>query len=74
MIIDRNTITWRCDVCEQERADAHIDVLTVDISAGLGLRPGGALRNIKYCNDRLECRAGAASISRQEMGTPKYHA
>ena len=47
-------MTWKCEICGEERNDEDIDVLTYllkDIP--------GAERNVKYCNDKTECKEGA---------------
>ena len=52
-------ITWRCDVCGEERADKDIKLFIRDVSSKFGLPPGHAKENIKYCGDKPECRQGA---------------
>lgn len=51
-------LTWKCDICHEERPDAQISVRPVDIGSPK-LPPGVATRNVKYCNDRPACQAGA---------------
>lgn len=43
-------MTWRCEVCGQERADAEISVLTYPLD---GIP--GAERNLKYCKNYYDC-------------------
>lgn len=50
-------IRWRCDVCRDYRTDKHIDVITHDINVI-------TKRNVKYCNDRLECFEAAHILDR----------
>ena len=53
-------LTWRCDVCGEERPDAMIGVAKregkIAISGGLQIP---VQTNTKYCLDRLSCRVGA---------------
>lgn len=54
------SLTWRCDICLQERPDKFISVHKVDITGeGDGLPPGSVVRNVKFCNDNPECEAAA---------------
>ena len=55
--------TWTCHVCGDERPNAQISVYTRDISASMGLPEGSAQFNVRYCNDRPECIAGAPSVA-----------
>lgn len=62
-IIDwMKTLTWKCDVCHQERPDEFISVWKIDQSRKYHLPPGGAFRNVKYCNDRESCFRGAKAL------------
>jgi len=47
-------VSWTCHVCGDERPDGRISVHTKPL-------PGieHATQNIRYCNDRPECVAGA---------------
>lgn len=56
-----NELTWRCDICREERPDDKISVHKVDLYPD---RPGVAIRNVKYCNDRSACQAGAINWQR----------
>ena len=47
-------ITWRCQVCKEERPDDKISVLTYPMKD----LPNAEI-NIKYCNDKPECYQGA---------------
>lgn len=44
-------LTWKCDICHQERPDHRISVLSKPIPYGQ--------YNIKYCNDEQSCIEGA---------------
>ena len=46
--------TWTRHICGEERPDDKIDVLTYPLKD----LPGGE-RNVRYCNDKDECRKGA---------------
>ncbi len=51
--------TWSCHVCREERPDRFISVLTkAKIVAGALFQ-----ENVRYCNDRPECREGAEDFS-----------
>lgn len=55
MNMDFTNLTWTCHVCGDERPDSRISVLTKPLNF-----PGVvAEQNIRYCNDRETCRAGA---------------
>ena len=51
-------LTWKCDICHEERPDAFISVFKVDITPK-NLPPGTVTRNVKYCSDDPACRNGA---------------
>ena len=55
-----NNLTWTCHICEDERPDAKISVLTKPHTF-----PGGVIaeQNIRYCNDRKACIEGAEEFS-----------
>jgi len=55
-----NNLTWTCHICEDERPDAKISVLTKPHTF-----PGGVIaeQNIRYCNDRQECIKGAGDFT-----------
>lgn len=59
-VVDPN-LTWKCEVCKKTRRDADISVHTYQI-------PGfkGAERNVKYCNDNMQCFKGAKEIEFNE--------
>ena len=52
-------ISWRCHVCKDSRPDAAISVYKTDTSADFGLPAGTMRQNVRYCNDRPKCVAGA---------------
>lgn len=52
-------LTWICDICGKRRPDGAISVHTRDISEIFNLSPGMAHENIKFCNDKDKCSAGA---------------
>lgn len=61
-------LTWRCDICRQERPDAQISVWKVDITRPDSRCPPWTItRNVKYCNDNPACREGAENW--KEMST-----
>ena len=43
-------LTWRCEICKEERPDNRINVMSYFLKS-----LGGATRNLKYCNDKEEC-------------------
>ena len=54
-----NDLTWACHICNEERPDAKISVLTKPLNI-----PGViSNENIRYCNDKPECVAGAQTFS-----------
>lgn len=56
-------LTWKCEICGEERPDAKISVLTYKLKA---LEPVDAQRNVKYCNDKESCYLGAVKLSNEE--------
>lgn len=58
-MIDPDKMTWRCDVCGDERPDAKISVHTDRRELG---RAQMAV-NIKYCNDRADCEKKAPGVA-----------
>lgn len=54
--------TWTCHVCGDVRPDAAISVAKNDRSAEKGLPAGTWIENVRYCNDRPECVAGATEV------------
>lgn len=52
-------LTWTCHVCGKERPDASIDVYQ-----RRHMWPGGVVvtENVRYCNDKPECRVGARDV------------
>lgn len=57
-MIEWGSLTWRCDICRQERPDKFISVHKVDITPQ-GMQPGTVVRNVKFCNDNPDCEAAA---------------
>lgn len=53
-------MTWRCDICKEERPDMFIYVLKKPLMVS-GQEIGQ--QNIKYCNDRIACVEGAKTFS-----------
>lgn len=56
-------LTWTCMVCGDRRPDAQISVYKRDISAHYGAELGTVTENIRYCNDRPSCVAGAENTT-----------
>ena len=52
--------TWRCHICEEERPDNKISVVSRPLI--ISGRECGQ-QNIRYCNDRPACIEGAKSFS-----------
>lgn len=48
-------MTWRCHICKQERPDDKISVRQHHTS----IKGVEITQNVRYCNDRAECIAGA---------------
>lgn len=53
-------LTWKCHICNEERPDDKISVLSKPLLVN-GLPCGE--QNIRYCNDRPACLEGAKSFS-----------
>jgi|HubBroStandDraft_2_1064218.scaffolds.fasta_scaffold36907_4 hypothetical protein len=51
-------LSWKCDICHDERPDEQISVHKADIGPP-NFPPGMVTRNVKYCNDRPACKQGA---------------
>ncbi len=49
-------LTWKCHICDEERPDANISVLSKPLMIN-GMACG--TQNIRYCNDKTECIEGA---------------
>jgi hypothetical protein len=58
--------TWSCHVCGEERADERISVYSENHSVS-GVT---AKYNVRYCNDRPACRAGAPDVAAMWRGEP----
>ena len=54
--------SWTCHVCGDVRPDAMISVAKNDRSTEKGLAPGTWIENVRYCNDRPDCVAGATEV------------
>lgn len=52
-------LTWECHICHEERPDDKISV----ISKPLDIPGVVAEQNVRYCNDRQACVAGAQTYS-----------
>lgn len=52
-------LTWTCHVCGEERPDRYISVFSREriLEAGVRVR-----MNVRYCNDRPECREQAPTV------------
>lgn len=55
--------TWECHICKSERLDKFISVFKTDISNQYNLPQGSIFQNVRYCNDRPECKEGARTFS-----------
>jgi hypothetical protein len=56
-------LTWTCHVCGDERPDDKIDVFSVVEN----VRGVIVQQNVRYCNDRIECRAGCPGVIDKRM-------
>ena len=63
---DWSDLTWKCDICHQERPDPAISVYKVDITPA-GFPRGMATRNVKYCNDNPACKQGAENWKEKRL-------
>lgn len=54
-------LTWTCHVCHDERPDRLISVLSTKHL--LGPAKVEVQVNVRYCNDRPECVAGAPDVN-----------
>ena len=52
--------TWKCHICDEERPDEKVSVLTKPLIIN-GQTCGE--QNIRYCNDRPACIDGAKDFS-----------
>lgn len=53
----RETLTWTCHICGEERPDAMISV-----ESHKRVIPGTnqkVIENVRYCNDKAECTSAA---------------
>lgn len=51
--------TWTCHICGEERPDAIISVLSFPMKDSDGKINKHATINVRYCNDKPKCLAGA---------------
>lgn len=56
-------LTWTCMVCGDVRPDEKISVFKKDISKNHNLPEGTMTLNVRYCNDKTECREGAKRVA-----------
>lgn len=49
-------LTWTCHVCQEERPDEFISVFKTHRTLPSGFQ---VQQNVRYCNDRSTCAAGA---------------
>tara|TARA_Y100000310_G_C20701093_1_gene829964 strand:+ start:6988 stop:7239 length:252 start_codon:yes stop_codon:yes gene_type:complete len=55
-------VSWRCQMCNQERPDDKISVHSSDLTKAMGLNDMGddiVTLNTKYCNDNEGCKKKA---------------
>ncbi|MCK5548536.1 MAG: hypothetical protein KAI64_05950 [Thermoplasmata archaeon] len=52
-------LTWRCHICNEERPDAYIGV----ISKSLNIPGIEAEQNVRFCNDKSTCIKAAETYS-----------
>jgi len=57
--MDLNNLKWSCMVCNETRPDIFISVYTEDVSTQHNLPAGTMKMNVRYCNDKESCIAGA---------------
>lgn len=67
-------VTWFCHVCGEDRPDARVSVVTHDVSQWLPrpLPPGSWKVNVRYCNDRADCEAGARACATDPAAAPHF--
>lgn len=56
-------LTWTCHICNENRPDSKISVLTKTVEALSSSAGGTVTENIRYCNDRPECFEAAKTFS-----------
>ena len=65
-------LTWTCMVCKDTRPDAAISVHTswmvTGKSDGPKQNPVYIKQNVRYCNDKLECRNKVSEITISKLG------
>ncbi len=54
-LLDPDNLYWRCYICNMNRRDACISVHKIDLSEEFNQPPMSSTRNIKYCNDNIDC-------------------
>lgn len=55
-------LTWKCHVCGAERPDEKISVHKESEWAGVPGMRFEVAANVRYCNDREACCAGAEAV------------
>jgi len=55
-------LTWTCHVCGERRPDDKISVFSRDDSGKYNLPKGTVTTNVRYCNDRSDCREGTKTF------------
>jgi len=58
-----NINTWKCHICGEDRDDEFISVYSKDISDDIGLIKGSIKQNVRYCNDKIECKNKVTSFN-----------
>jgi len=58
---------WFCSVCGKKRLDKDISVAVHDYSPSHKLPNGTLKRNVKYCNDNLDCKEKAEDIAKWKL-------
>ena len=57
-------LTWYCEICRKKRDDTDVSVVVSKVFLNDGFM---MQRNIKYCNDTIECLEGATKLARQQV-------
>lgn len=56
-------VTWKCHVCGDDRPDDKIGVFTSTEKIGIPGMEVPVTANVRHCNDRSKCCAGAADVA-----------
>ncbi len=59
-------LSWTCMVCDEERQDKFISVDSRQLMSPVGIE---FTCNVRYCNDRPECKTGTKKHKLFELGT-----